>query len=77
MGKKKTAEKVKTEDAFKSRYVIREHKDKEPISAWSSIVDAEWTMGVYVRMDKVNDLYVPEFYEVYDSKFDKVIAVSE
>ena len=74
---KKKVDKLDPKHVLKSRYVVRYHDDNEPISAWGSVVDAIWTMGVYVRMDKVNDLYNPEYYEVYDSKLDKVVKVSE
>ena len=73
----KKVEKLDPKKVIKSRYIVREHDCGEPISAWGSIVDALWTMGVYVRMDKVNDLYTPEFYEVYDSKLDRIVEVSE
>ena len=74
---KQKKEVLNPDEVIKSRFIVREHDSGEPISAWSSFVDAEWTMGVYVRMYVVNNLHIRGFYDVYDSKFGKVVAVSE
>lgn len=55
------------------RFIVRDRQTGVWIESFNSLLEAKKCIEQFETEDKVNEIYEPDFYEVYDSELGQIV----